>query len=169
MRTFAVSLLVVLALVAAVFGFVGAASAATEYINAPAVAFPPGGNTSYLASFGAIESSGADVVRAPVYFKMQGLNICRLTLYAHDFDSSDVTARLVRKLIAPDGSSFGRAPQTLASVSSAGAEDVLRAFSTTAITGAAIKTGYFYWVELDFAGGPIQVTGVRVFTATTCP
>lgn len=169
MRTFAVSLAVLLALVASVFGVVGTASAATEYINVPAVAFPPGANTSYLSSSGAIESSDADVVRVPVYFKNLGLNICELSMWAHDFDTSDVTARLVRKLIKIDGSTFGRAPQTLASVSSEGAEDPLRAFSTTAITGAEIKKGYFYWVELDFAGGPIQVTGVRIFSATTCP
>lgn len=170
MRAFAVPLVVLVAVAAGVFGFTASVSAATEYISVPAAAFPLGGNTSYLSTSAAIEGNGVDVVRAPVYFKTQQLNVCNLSVWAHDFDGThDVTARLMRKRIAPDGTPFGLAPVTMASVSSADFEDVLRVFSTTTITAPRVSPNFFYWVELDFSGGPIQVTGVRVFTATTCP
>jgi hypothetical protein len=170
MKTLPVALLVLLALVAGLFGVVDTASAVTQYVNVPASAFVLTGNTSYLSNFGAIEGDGANVVRAPVYFT-HGVQICRLDMAVHDNDgSNDVTAVLVRKLFGPETSTpFGRVPQDIASVSSSGAEDALRVFGAIPTTGSDVKPAYMYWVEIRWSGGPIQVTGIRIFTQTNCP
>ena len=160
-----VSLLV---LMATVVGPAGEASAQTTYIAVPAAAFHVGGNTSYNASFNAVQANGSDVVRAEVYFSTVGRRVCRLTLWARDPSDSDVTGRLVRKRTQADGSDFGPAAETIASVSSTGADNALRRFDTTAISQPVIAAAYNYWVELDFSGGTIHVIGLRIQVDDVC-
>jgi hypothetical protein len=166
----AVSLFAALAMFATTLGTAATVSAqTTEGINIPATAFHLTGNTSYLEAFGVIEAGSAAVVRAPVQFTRPGLQICRLSMWVHDFDAdNDVTVNLVRKRLAPDGTAFGVNPETIASASSSGAVDALRRVSTFNVSERAVASGYFYWVELDFEGGPIQVSGVRIDSATSC-
>jgi hypothetical protein len=144
------------------------AQSTTTYVNIPAVAFTLGANTSYLSSFGAIQGDGADIVRAPVSFPAFGQRFCRITMWAHDDDVNDVTARLIRKRVAPDGSTLGAAPETIGSVSSSGAVDLLRRFDGIPVSPPVIAASYVYWVELEFGGGPIQVIGVRIQADTAC-
>ena len=166
----AVLLLAVLAILATVLGQASEASAqTTEAIAIPATAFVLAGNTSYLQNVAAIEGTGPAVVRAPVQFTKPGLQVCRLSMWAHDADADfNVTVRLVRKRLAVDGTPFGAAPETIASASSFGAVDALRRFSTFVVTDPVVSSTYFFWVELEFVGGAIQVTGVLIQTATTC-
>ncbi len=164
-RSLAVPVLFVCVILGAMFWHVLAASAQTEYVDVPAAGFPLGANTTYLDS-AVVEGDAAEVLRAAVRLQ-PGYSICQLKFWAHDNDSNNVAVRLVRKSTAVSGM-FGSAPQVIGAVSSSGASDALRAFSTSTLTAPVISTGYFYSVELDFEGGPIQVSGVRIRTAATC-
>ena len=166
MRSRAVPVLFVCVILGAMFWHVPAASAQTEYVDVPAAGFPLVASSTFLGNSGVVEVSAAEVLRAAVRLK-PALRLCQLKFWAHDFDSNDVTLRLMRKNTGVTGT-FGPPPEVVASVSSAGAVDALRAFSTTTFTDDFIGAGYFYWVELDFEGGPIQVSGVRIRTAPTC-
>jgi hypothetical protein len=157
-----------LVLLATVVEPVGVASAQTTYIAVPAVAFHLGANTSYNASFGAVQANGSDVVRAEVYFSTFGRRVCRLTMWARDPSDNNVTGRLVRKRTQADGSESGPAPETIASVSSTGLDDALRRFDTTVISQPVIAAAYNYWVELDFSGGTIHVIGLRIQIDDAC-
>jgi hypothetical protein len=170
----AVLLLAVAAILATILGETPAASAQTptrEFIVVPAVAFIVRGNVSvtYNEAQGALEVEDAAVVRAPIYLTKAGLNICRLSLWAHDNDGAfNVTANLVRKRVVADGSGFGEEPVTIASVSSNGGSVMLRAFHTTTISAPVVSTSHYYWVELVFGGGNLDATGVRVELGSTC-
>ena len=144
----------------------GAAGAIAGTVTIPATAFP---SAAYLASFAVIQEDTASTHRAPVNFPVAGEAVCRLTFWVHDFaDPENVTAVLMRKLLAGSADSFGEEPQVVAAVSSTGAVDTLRAFSTTDILRPIIRANYAYWIQLQFNGAPIQVAGVRIHTPATC-
>jgi hypothetical protein len=170
MRKTAVPLIILVFGLLALFGFVDTASAVTEYINIPAAGFPLSGNVSYLETYGIIEGGAGNTLRTAVIFKTQSLTICRLNLYVHDNDVNDLTARLIRRRIATDGTPFGQLPETIAEVSSTGAADALRGFADTSVTQPLVSPAYTYWVEVEWGGGPIQFFGVRILTSTSpCP
>jgi hypothetical protein len=164
-----VSLFAALAILSTIVGGAATVSAQTsEFVNIHATAFQLFGSTDYLSSAGVLVGNPTDVARAPVQFTRSGLQICRLSMWVHDFEPGDVTVNLIRKRLAPDGSPFGAAPETIASVSSSGAVDALRRISTVTVTERLISASFFYWVELVFDDGPIEVSGVRIDTATSC-
>jgi hypothetical protein len=90
---------------------------------------------------------------------LEGGTITKFTLCSRDFDSLDVTARLIAKPV----NSFGD-KTVMAQVSTTGFADPVRCFSTTAITQPGVNpTGFAYFAELEFpAGNNIEVTGVQV-------
>ena len=164
----ALSLVFLLALVVAVLGHASPASAQTEVINVPAVSFMLQGNATYSDTFGTVDGIATTVARAAIHPR-PGQQICRLSFWAHDNDALDVTAEIVRKRISADAvNPFGTAPEIIATVTSSGAADTLRRFSTFTISQPAVTSGFWYWLDLHWAG-VIQVAGVRVDTAASCP
>ena len=165
LRSLAVSVLFVSVMLGAMLWQVPAASAQTEFVDVPAVAFVLGGNSSYSATFGVVEGDGGEILRAAVRLR-HGYRLCQVKFWAHDFDAGDVTVRLMRKAAAPDpASSFGSAPEAIVTVTSSGSSNTLRAFATS--VDLLISVSYLYWVELEFPAGPIQVSGIRIRTAAT--
>ena len=156
--------LVVVVVAASILG--GAAGAMASTVTIPAAAFT---SATYLAAFGVIQEDAAATHRVAVNFPVTGETVCRLTFWVHDsVDPENVTAVLMRKLLSFSEDSFGQDPEVVATASSTGAVDNLRAFSSTQVLRPVIRANYAYWVELQFNGGPIQVAGVRIHSAATC-
>jgi hypothetical protein len=151
----------VLTLVSIIGGPTPEALAQRTFIVVPAAAFQ---GAKYDDRLGAITEGGG---RTPVYFPTMGVSLCRMTLWARDnHDTTDVTARLMRKPLFLDGTRYGPAPEIVAEAASAGASFGLRRFDAE-ISEPAIMETYAYWLEIS-APRTIYVTGLRLEIAPEC-
>ena len=138
-------------------------------LNIPAVTMIPKDNAPTLNSTqDLLDPDGESGVYVAPVDLAAGEHICRLELWARDFDADqEITARLKRRQVSA-AASFGAATQTLAEISSSGAVDSVRKFADTTINSNVVSSAYVYWVELEFFGGFYQALAIRLVYNTTC-
>jgi len=107
---------------------------------------------------------------APVVFPKSGQQVCRFALVYRDNDSDvDLSASLLRKAAAIGGNAFDP-PFTMASVSSSGADNAVRAAESSTVRRRIVNTdNFFYYVEMHFPQATMEAIGVRLEVKPTCP
>jgi hypothetical protein len=163
------TLLAALLGIVALLGVAEMAGAQTVVINIPALsALPTGAATGDRNDGGQGNLTNAEgSFYFPVNFPL-GVSVCRFTLYVRDFDDpGNATARLLRKGTNAT-STFSLATQ-MASVSSTGFSQDMRAFDAPTISSAIVNSSAFYFVELVLpTGNNMEVLGFRIILKPTC-
>lgn len=158
------------ALLAAFLGMGWSIPASATILNIPAITMVTiDGSASLSSLFGLLDANGTTAIYAAPVNIPAGQVVCEFQIMGRDLDDTwNMTARLMRKKLATGATGFGPDPQTMATVSTAGMQNVIQKVSSVNISFPTISTAFNYWVELEFFGGFYQALALRVVYKTTC-
>ena len=158
----------------AVAGVLGASSiAVADIINISATALvlrTEAGSADLVGEEGqGLLQNARGTYFAAVIFPAGGGSVCRFSMVYRDFDSNDITARLLKKTYAIGGSAF-TPPVVMATLQTTGSVDAVRRKTATNINQPIISFARtFYYVEVTIPFQALQVMGLEIDFRTTCP